>query len=212
MIIEPLVTKIIRSQYHIITHHSWWHHEIESLSALLALYKGPLVESTHKWAVWCFLCLERKGWDHVYVIRQFKVLSIETLSERKNNWQNVANIYIIMNKVKKKNPLRIGPLVFPLMLDWTNCYANSLVVCGLTQIGHFRTVTPVWIHQRLRPDAQSLKQHKRGALFFSRSSIKFQGHTAQNIANFDPNWKFPDCNSSLNSPMALKWWTKLNVV
>ena len=27
---------------------------------------------------------------------------------------------------------------------------------------------------------------------FSRSSIKFQGHTVQNITDFDPNWAFPD--------------------
>ena len=38
----------------------------------------------------------------------------------------------------------------------------------LTQIGHFRTVTPVWIHQWLWNDAQSLKQHRRGALLFSK--------------------------------------------
>ena len=25
-----------------------------------------------------------------------------------------------------------------------------------------------------------------------RSSIKFQGHTGQNITDFDPNWAFPD--------------------
>ena len=47
---------------------------------------------------------------------------------------------------------------------------------------------------------------------FSRSSIKFQDHRGQKIANFDPNWAFPDCNSSLNSQMALKWCPKLNVV
>ena len=28
---------------------------------------------------------------------------------------------------------------------------------------------------------------------FPRSSIKFQGHTVQNITDFDPNWAFPDC-------------------
>ena len=39
---------------------------------------------------------------------------------------------------------------------------------------------------------------------FSRSSVKFQGHTALKIVEFDPNWAFPDCNSSLNSPMAMK--------
>ena len=116
----------------------------------------------------------------------------------------------------------------------------------LTQIGRFRTVSPVWIHQCLRNDAQSLKEHRRGALLFfkvirqisrshgsenrriwpklgvsgqqlqfeftdgyemlhkawnskgevpycfPRSSIKFQGHTGQNITNIDPNWAFPD--------------------
>ena len=82
----------------------------------------------------------------------------------------------------------------------------------LTRIERFRTVTPVWIHQWLWNDAQSLKQHWRSALLFSRSSVKFQDHTGQKIADFDPNWAVPDCNSSLNSPMAFKWCTKLNVV
>ena len=46
---------------------------------------------------------------------------------------------------------------------------------------------------------------------FSRSSVKFQGHTALKIVKFNPDWAFPDCNSSLNSPMAAKWCTKLEV-
>ena len=44
---------------------------------------------------------------------------------------------------------------------------------------------------------------------FSRSSVKFQGHTALKIIEFDPKWAFPDCNSSLKSPMAMKCCTKL---
>ena len=44
---------------------------------------------------------------------------------------------------------------------------------------------------------------------FSRSYVKFQDHTALKIVQFDPNWAFPDCNSSLNSPMAMKCCTKL---
>ena len=44
---------------------------------------------------------------------------------------------------------------------------------------------------------------------FSRSYVKFQGHTALKIVKFDPNWAFPDSNSSLNSPMAMKCCTKL---
>ena len=42
---------------------------------------------------------------------------------------------------------------------------------------------------------------------FSRSSIKFQGHTGQKITNFDSNWAFLDCKTSLNSLMAMKWCT-----
>ena len=44
---------------------------------------------------------------------------------------------------------------------------------------------------------------------FSRSYVKFQGHTVLKIVEFDPNWAFPDCNSSLNSQMAMKCCTKL---
>ena len=44
---------------------------------------------------------------------------------------------------------------------------------------------------------------------FSMSYVKFQGHTALKIVEFDPNWAFPDCNSSFNSPMAMKCCTKL---
>ena len=46
---------------------------------------------------------------------------------------------------------------------------------------------------------------------FPRSSVKFQGHTALKIVKFDPNWAFPDCNSSLNSPMCTKWCTNLEI-
>ena len=47
---------------------------------------------------------------------------------------------------------------------------------------------------------------------FSGSSVKFQDHTALKFVEFDPHWAFPDCNSSLNSPMATKCCTKLKVV
>ena len=44
---------------------------------------------------------------------------------------------------------------------------------------------------------------------FSKSSVKFQGHMALKIVDFDPDWAFLDCNSSLNSSMATKCCTKL---
>ena len=79
------------------------------------------------------------------------------------------------------------------------------------QLKRFRTVTPIWIHK----DDEMI--HKAWCCLgevtycLSRSSVKFQGHTAQKIVEFDPDWAFPDCNSSLNSPMATKWCTKLEV-
>ena len=78
-----------------------------------------------------------------------------------------------------------------------------------TQLNRFRTVTPVWIHIWWWNDAHSLMLLRRGAHCFSRSFVKFQGHTALKIVGFDPDWVFLDCNSSLNSPMATKWCTKL---
>ena len=47
---------------------------------------------------------------------------------------------------------------------------------------------------------------------FSRSYVKLQGHTVNKIVDFEPNWAFPDSNSSLNSLMAWKWCTKLGTV
>ena len=45
---------------------------------------------------------------------------------------------------------------------------------------------------------------------FSRSYVKFQGHTALKIVEFDPNWAFPDCNSSLTDgyEMLHKAWNR----
>ena len=81
-----------------------------------------------------------------------------------------------------------------------------------TQFSRFRTITPVWIHMWWWNDAQSLMWYRKGALyFFSRSSIKFQDYTGQKITNFDLNRAFLDCNISLNSLMAMKWCTKLNI-
>ena len=46
---------------------------------------------------------------------------------------------------------------------------------------------------------------------FAKSSVKLQGHMGQKIVDFDPNWTFPDCTSSLNSPIPMKCCTKLEV-
>ena len=79
-----------------------------------------------------------------------------------------------------------------------------------TQLNRFRTATLVWIHIWWWNDAYSLMMGEV-PYCFSRSSVKFQGHTALKSVKFDPDWAFPDSNSSLNSPMATKSCTKLEV-
>ena len=55
-----------------------------------------------------------------------------------------------------------------------------------TQLNRFRTVTSVGIHMWWSNDAQSLMLLRRGALLFSRSSVKFQGHTGKKNGRFWP--------------------------
>ena len=55
---------------------------------------------------------------------------------------------------------------------------------------------------------KALSSIEEGPYCFPRSSVKFQGHTAKKIVDFDLNWEFPDCNSSLNSQLAMKWRPK----
>ena len=52
---------------------------------------------------------------------------------------------------------------------------------------------------------KTLRSIEEVLYFFSRSFVKFKGHTEQKkIADFDPNSAFPDYNSILNLPMAMK--------
>ena len=66
-----------------------------------------------------------------------------------------------------------------------------------TQLNRFRTVTSVWIH------IWWWMMHKAWCCLedvpycFSMSSVKFQGHMAKKIVDFDSNLAFLDCNSSL---------------
>ena len=79
-----------------------------------------------------------------------------------------------------------------------------------TQLNRFRTVTSVWIHIWWN-DAYSLMLLRRGALLFLKVIRQISRSHGAKIDKFDPDWVFPDCNSSLNSPMAMKCCTKLEV-
>ena len=95
----------------------------------------------------------------------------------------------------------------------SNCKATRLYKSSiLTQIGRFRTVSPVWNHRWVRNDAQSFKYHKRGGLLFFKFIRQIASSHGSTIIEFDLVWAFPDCHSSLNSLMDLKWYTNLDVV
>ena len=82
----------------------------------------------------------------------------------------------------------------------------SLILSGIER---FRTVTPVWIHRWLWNDLESLKY-----------LIVCQGHPSNLkvtedrkspiLTQIERFWTVSNC--SLNSPMGLKWYTKLDVV
>ena len=80
-----------------------------------------------------------------------------------------------------------------------------------TQLSRFGTQTPVGIHIWQWNHAHSWKHHRRGALLFFKVIPQISRSHGSKIAEFDPDWAFPDCNSSLNSPLATKWCTKLEV-
>ena len=99
---------------------------------------------------------------------------------------------------------------------WRPCKRSRSEVKGQGHRGHdpnfrFRTVTPVWIHIWWWNDTYSLMLLRRGALLFFKVIRQISKSHGAKIAEFDPDWAFPDCNSSLNSPMATKWCTKLEV-
>ena len=82
------------------------------------------------------------------------------------------------------------------------------------KFSRFRTVTSVWMHMWRRNDVQSLIWLRRGALLFFKVTRQISRSQGTKIVNLDPNWAFPDCNSSFNhrwlwkGAQSLKWHRK----
>ena len=77
-------------------------------------------------------------------------------------------------------------------------------VCNCPGIGHMIMLYVLYLHAVV--DNKHILN-----LNLKWGPIAFQGHTSnlkftrgQKFADFDPNWGFPECNSSLNSLVALK--------
>ena len=114
-------------------------------------------------------------------------------------------------------PIIVSSWNFQELSHWTRVRSMQKdKVKGQGHRGHdpnfrFRTVTPVWIHIWWWNDTHSLMLLRRGALLFLKVIRQISRSHRAKIAEFDPDWAFPDCNSSLNSPMAMKCCTKLEV-
>ena len=114
-------------------------------------------------------------------------------------------------------PIIVSSWNFQELSHWTRVRSMQKVkVKGQGHRGHdpnfrFRTVTPVWIHIWWWNDTYSLMMLRRGALLFFKVIHQVSRSHGAKIAEFDLDWAFPDCNSSLNSPMAMKCCTKLEV-
>ena len=101
------------------------------------------------------------------------------------------------------------------------CYAGNGSTLVFTEIWSPAAATTldlnlavVPLHEEYKPFVTNGYEmmHK---VWSSIEEVVFQGHTSsfkvtrdKKITNFDPNWAFPDCNSSLMVP---KWCTKLEV-
>ena len=73
----------------------------------------------------------------------------------------------------------------------------------LTRIQRFRTVTPVWIPRGGWDDVQGWSDVEEVPYNFSRSSIKFQGHTGWKIDDLNPIWVRLLGRSQLSNPLDL---------
>ena len=122
---------------------------------LPSLHHPEIFRSYYQWQVWC-PCKRSRS----------KVKVTEVMTPLGHFW-TVTPVWIHIwqwNDAQSLMLLRRGALlIFKVIcqISRSHGWKKSLI---LTQIGRFRTVTPVWIYQWLSNDAQSLKQHRRGAL------------------------------------------------
>ena len=61
-------------------------------------------------------------------------------------------------------------------------------------------------------DIQTWSSIAKALYCFSSIRQISRSHATKKIADYDPNWAFPDGNSNLNLLMALKWRTQLDVI
>ena len=86
----------------------------------------------------------------------------------------------------------------------SNCKVTRLKISSnFTQIGRFRTVTPVWIHWWIWNDTQSLMLYRRRALLFFRLIHQISRSHRRKIGDLNPIWVRLLGRSQLSNPSDL---------
>ena len=121
-------------------------------------------------------------------MQKVKVTEVKTLFSRLQTVTRL-NSHMVINDAQALMLLRKGALLFFKVIRKFQGHMVTHKSLILTQNGHFRTVTPIWIHRWIWNDAQSLKQ----------CPIVFQGH----LSNLKVTW---DKKSSILNRIA-RFWT-----
>ena len=99
---------------------------------------------------------------------------------------------------------RRGALLFFKVGHTSNCKVTRLKKSSiLTQIGRFRTVTPVWIHWWIWNDTQSLMLYRRCVLLFIGVIHQISRSHGPTIDDFNPIWVRLLGRSQLSNPSDL---------
>ena len=154
---------------------SWYYHEI--------------FRSYYHWQKWC--PGKRSRW-------KVKVTKVKT---QLSCFRTVTPVWIHIwwwNDAKSLMLLRRGALLFFKIIRQISRSHAIKNRPFFTQIGSKRGVSGLWLKFKFT-DGYEMVHHAWSSIVkvpccFSRSSIKFQGHTGQKIADFYVNWVFPDCN------------------
>ena len=139
-------------------------------------YHHEIFMSYYRWQTWC-----------PYKRSRSKVTEVMTPFSR---FRTVTPVWIHIrrwNEAQSLMLLRRGALLFfKVICQISRSHVRVKKSSILTQIGRFQTVTPVWIHWLLWNDAQSLKQHRRGALLFFKVIRQISRSRGQKNRGFWP--------------------------
>ena len=143
-------------------------------------------------------------WSWTLLIDSSSARKYHVWKRTKTRYSHNANVNDLYNIFVKSNrsehDIALGGILAATkqLYEWF-----SPSVCLSVRPSHLLTMYPSSCHHKI---FRSYYQWQKGRpCKRSRSEVKGQGHWGQH-----PTKPFPDCNSSLNSDMMMKWCTELD--